>query len=161
MSITYGILYVAAVFHLVPFRIDEYVRPAHLHCHINILLYYLIVIGAMVVCPIYPRNRTWFNPRSVLYAARFTDISNERGSHNIFQFSNYNNPVGRTPFACGVLQILVHHHTKFLLVAVVVERRRAIVSFNSSLGNKCKDLVGWLKQCRIAPTLVFALSSGG
>ena len=77
MSITYGILYVAAVFHLVPFRIDEYVRPVHLHCHINILPYYLIVIRAMIICPIYPRYRTWFNPRSVLDATRLTDIGDK------------------------------------------------------------------------------------
>ena len=161
MSITYGILYATAVLHLVPFGIDEHVWPVHLHCHIHVFTYYLIVVAAMVICPVNPRHRAWLYPRCVLDAARVADIGDKSGSHHVFQLAHYYHSPRREPLASCILLVFIQHHSVFLLVAVVVERRCTIESLYAGFGDKCKDIISRLNQSRIAPTLVFVLARCG
>ena len=161
VGIAYGILNISAILHLVPFGINEYVWPVHLHSHIHILLHNLIVVGAMIVCPVYPRHRTWLYPRCVLNAARVADIGDKSGSHHVFQLAHNNHSPWRKPLPRDVLQVFIHHHSIFLLVAVVVKRRRTIPSVYSSLGDQGKDIIIRLNKSGIAPTFVFVLARCG
>ena len=158
-GIAYGILDVATILHLVPFGINKHVWPVHLHCHIHVFLYNLIVIAAMVVSPVYPRHRARFYPRCVFYTARITDIGDKSRCHHILQLSHYYHSPWRLPLPSDVLQVFIHHNTVFLLVAVVIERRCTVQSLYTSLGNQGKYIVGRLNKSRIAPTLVFVLAS--
>ena len=49
-----SILYGFSVFHSIPFGIYQHIRQMQRNSHIDILLYYIIVVGTMIICPINP-----------------------------------------------------------------------------------------------------------
>ena len=61
-GISDGIFDVATILHLIPLGIDKHVRQIQLNSHINIFLHYLIVVAAMIICPVDPRHATWHDP---------------------------------------------------------------------------------------------------
>ena len=63
-------------------------------CHVGVFLDDVVVVGAVIVGPIYPRHYTRMNPARVFNLRRLAHIGDECRLHHVFQLT-YDNDAPR------------------------------------------------------------------
>ena len=110
-----------AIFHLIPLRINQHVWKVQSCRKIHIHLDDVIIVGAMIICPIHPRHNTRLNPAGISQFARFRHIRDQCRLHHICQRANHGNTPRSVPVTIKSHLVLIGANTIVFPLAIIVE----------------------------------------
>ena len=137
--------------HLVPFGIDEHVGQTECRSHIDILLDDVVVVRAVIVCPIDPGNHAGLYPTRILQLTRIADIRDEGRLHHICETADdghtprgishniYSIPLLRPSPLMGFKCAVCRHDLKEFFI--VIKARRTLSMFDIGLGEEYEQSV--------------------
>ena len=152
-GIFYSVLNGLAVFHLVPFSIDKHIRKFQTDSQIHIFFDNVVVVRAVIVGPVNPRNHARLNPRNIVKLAVGGHIGNQCRFHNISKIANNSHAPRRQVRASDFGLVLIGADVENLNVtAIVPKARRAVVGIHVRLAQKHVNIASRLNQSGIRPT---------
>ena len=163
LGIVHRILNSLAVFHLVPFGINEHVWQMQGNGHIHVFLDDVVVVGAMIIGPVDPRHRAGMNPTGIGNLTGFRHIGHQRRFHHVGQRTDDGKAPGESPPYCprgGFYSIplggrkggFVGHY--LIEVALAVQTRSGMTFGDIGLGEEDEGAVNRLQQGGITPASV-------
>src|SRR5574344_937930 len=121
LGIIDSIYHCLAIFHLVPFSINQHVWQLECLGKINILLDDVIVVRTMIVGPIDPGDHTRMYPSSVCQFAGFRHVGNKSGLHHSSQRTDNSHTPRCVPVAIEFHLILIRHQSVMFGITIIVE----------------------------------------
>ena len=115
-GVSNGVFDAFAIFHLIPLGVDEHIGQMQANGHVNVLFDDVQIVGTVVVGPVYPRDDTRLNPRSVSEAAGIADIGNESRLHHVGKAADDGDAPRRVQTVRSFLQLCLHNRIFFSIV---------------------------------------------